>query len=53
MAILLAWFADLLLVMIQRMVAPWAFRRRSSIVPRYVTRMIRARPRPISAVRGA
>jgi osmoprotectant transport system permease protein len=53
MAILLAWFADLLLVMIQRMVAPWAFRRRSSIVPRYVTRMIRSRPRPISAVRGA
>jgi osmoprotectant transport system permease protein len=53
LAILLAWVADLLLVVLQRMVAPWAARRRSSIVPRAVTRMIRSRLRPISAVREA
>ncbi len=53
LAILLAWIADLLLVVIQHMVAPWAFRRHSSIVPRSVTRMIRGRLRPISAVREA
>jgi osmoprotectant transport system permease protein len=53
LAILLAWVADLLLVILQRMVAPWAARRRSSIVPRSVTRMIRLRQRPISAVREA
>ena len=53
LAILLAWVADLLLVMIQRLVAPWASRRRSSLVPRSVVRRIRRRPRPISAVREA
>lgn len=53
LAILLAWVADLLLVMLQRLVAPWAFRRRSSLVPRAVVRAIRGRPRPISAVREA
>jgi len=53
LAILLAWVADLLLVMIQGLVAPWASRRRSSLVPRSVVRRIRRRPRPISAVREA
>lgn len=53
LAILLAWVADFLLVVLQRMVAPWAFRRHSSIVPRAVTRMIRERLRPMSAVREA
>ncbi|HKO27469.1 MAG TPA: ABC transporter permease [Solirubrobacteraceae bacterium] len=53
LAILLAWVADLLLVVLQRAVAPWAARRRSSIVPRGVVRSIRARRRPISAVRQA
>ncbi len=53
LAILLAWIADLLLVILQRAVAPWAARRRSSIVPRGVVGMIRARLRPISAVRQA
>ena len=53
LAILLAWVADLLLVMLQRLVAPWASRRRSSLVPRAVVRAIRGRPRPISAVREA
>ncbi len=53
LAILLAWVADLLLVMLQRMVAPWASRRRSSLVPRGVVHAIRRRPRPISAVREA
>ena len=53
LAILLAWVADLLLVVLQRMVAPWAVRRHSSIVPRAVTRRIRSRHRPISAVREA
>jgi osmoprotectant transport system permease protein len=53
LAILLAWIADLLLVVLQRAVAPWAARRRSSIVPRGVVRTIRARLRPISAVRQA
>jgi osmoprotectant transport system permease protein len=53
LAILLAWVADLLLVLAQRLVAPWAARRRSSLVPRAVVRAIRRRPRPISTVRGA
>lgn len=53
LTILLAWAADVLLVLIQRMVAPWAAKRRSSIVPRGVTRRIRSRLRPISAVREA
>lgn len=53
LAILLAWVADLLLVALQRLVAPWASRRRSSLVPRSVVRAVRRRPRPISAVRGA
>jgi len=53
LAILLAWVADLLLVVAQHLVAPWAARRRSSLVPRSVVRAIRRRPRPISAVRGA
>jgi osmoprotectant transport system permease protein len=53
LAILLAWAADLLLVLIQRIVAPWAGRRRSSLVPRAVVRAIRQRQRPISAVREA
>lgn len=53
LAILLAWVADLLLVALQRVVAPWASRRRSSLVPRGVVRAIRRRPRPISAVREA
>jgi osmoprotectant transport system permease protein len=53
LAILLAWVADLLLVTLQRLVAPWASRRRSSLVPRSVVRAIRGRHRPISAVRGA
>lgn len=52
LAILLAWIADLVLVLVQRLVAPWAARRRSSLVPRAVVRAIRARPRPISTVRG-
>ncbi|MBV9336243.1 MAG: hypothetical protein JO243_10160, partial [Solirubrobacterales bacterium] len=53
LAILLAWVADLLLVALQGVVAPWASRRRSSLVPRGVVRAIRRRPRPISAVREA
>jgi osmoprotectant transport system permease protein len=53
LAILLAWVADFLLVFIQRLVAPWAARRRSSLVPRAVVRAIRTRHRPISAVREA
>jgi osmoprotectant transport system permease protein len=53
LAILLAWVADLLLVALRRMVAPWASRRRSSLVPRGVVRAIRRRPRPISTVREA
>lgn len=53
LAILLAWAADLLLVALQRAVAPWAARRRSSIVPRGVVRGIQARLRPVSAVREA
>ena len=53
LAILLAWGADLLLVMLQRLVAPWASRRRSALVPRSVVRAIRGRSRPISAVREA
>ena len=53
LAILLAWVADLLLVVAQRLVAPWAARRRSSLVPRAVVRTIRRRPRPISAVKQA
>jgi osmoprotectant transport system permease protein len=53
LAILLAWIADLLLVVLQRAVAPWAARKRSSIVPRGVVRSIRGRLRPISAVRQA
>ncbi len=48
----LAWVADFLLVLLQRMVAPWASRRRSSLVPKAVVRAIRGRHRPISAVRG-
>jgi osmoprotectant transport system permease protein len=50
LAILLAWVADLLLVVAQRLVAPWAARRRSSLVPRAVVRAVRRRPRPMSAV---
>lgn len=53
LAILLAWVADFVLVFIQRLVAPWAARRRSSLVPRAVVRAIRMRHRPISAVREA
>jgi osmoprotectant transport system permease protein len=53
LAILLAWVADLLLVIAQRLVAPWAARRRSSLVPRAVVHAIRRRPRPISAVKQA
>jgi osmoprotectant transport system permease protein len=53
LAILLAWVADLLLVLLQRLVAPWAARRRSSLVPRAVVRAIRGRPRPMSTVRQA
>ncbi|MFZ0090885.1 MAG: ABC transporter permease [Solirubrobacteraceae bacterium] len=53
LAIALALVADLLLVVIQRLVAPWASRRRSSVVPRAVVRAIRRRPRPISTVREA
>jgi osmoprotectant transport system permease protein len=53
LAIGLAWVADLLLVLAQRLVAPWAARRRSSLVPRAVVRAVRRRPRPMSAVRGA
>jgi osmoprotectant transport system permease protein len=52
LAIALAWVADLLLVVLQRLVAPWASRRRSSVVPRSVVRAIRGRHRPMSAVRG-
>jgi osmoprotectant transport system permease protein len=50
LAIALAWVADLLIVALQRLVAPWASRRRSSVVPRGVVRAIRGRHRPISAV---
>ncbi len=53
LAIGLAWVADLVLVLLQRLVAPWAARRRSSLVPRAVVRAVRRRPRPISAVREA
>ena len=53
LAILLAWVADLLLVLLQRLVAPWAARRRSSLVPRAVVRAIRGRSRPMSTVRQA
>jgi osmoprotectant transport system permease protein len=53
LAIGLAWVADLLLVLLQRLVAPWAARRRSSLVPRAVVRAVTRRPRPISTVRGA
>lgn len=53
LAIGLAWIADLLLVLLQRLVAPWAARRRSSLVPRAVVRAVTRRPRPISTVRGA
>jgi osmoprotectant transport system permease protein len=53
LAILLAWVADLLLVVLQRLVAPWAARRRSAVVPRGVVRAVRSRLRPISAVREA
>ncbi len=49
----LALVADLLLVVLQRLVAPWAARRRSSLVPRSVVRAVRRRPRPISTVREA
>jgi osmoprotectant transport system permease protein len=52
LAILLAWVADLALVLVQRLVTPWAARRRSSLVPRAVVRAVRGRPRAISAVRG-
>jgi osmoprotectant transport system permease protein len=53
LTILLAWIADFLLVLLQRAVAPWAAKRRSSIVPKGVARMIRHRPRPINAVSKA
>jgi osmoprotectant transport system permease protein len=53
LAILLAWVADLLLVALQRLVAPWAARRRSSVVPRSVVRAVTRRRRPISAVKEA
>jgi osmoprotectant transport system permease protein len=53
LAIALAWVADLLLVLLQRMVAPWAARRRSSLVPRAVVRAIGRRPRAMSTVREA
>jgi osmoprotectant transport system permease protein len=53
LAIALAWVSDLLLVILQRLVAPWASRRRSSLVPRAVVHAIRGRHRPISAVREA
>lgn len=53
LAIGLAWVADLLLVVLQRLVAPWAARRRSSLVPRAVVRAVTGRHRPISTVRGA
>ncbi len=53
LAIGLAWVADLLLVVLQRLVAPWANRRRSSLVPRALVHAVKRRPRPISTVREA
>ncbi len=53
LAIALAWVADLLLVLLQRLVAPWAARRRSSLIPRAVVRAIGRRPRAMSTVREA
>lgn len=53
LAILLALASDLLLVALQRALAPWAARRSERWVPGRIARAIRRKPRPISAVGGA
>lgn len=50
LAILLALAADLLLVTLQRILAPWAARRSERWVPTRIARAIRRKRRPISAV---